>query len=59
MFFRYGFRYGKAKTIMMPVAAAGLIDSVEAVKEVLQLLRRDLIPIIDCAEYRRMTLMFQ
>lgn len=59
MFFRNCLCYGKAKTVMMPVAAAGFIDSVKTVKEMFQLLRRDLIPIVDCAERCHMALTLQ
>ena len=51
MFFCHGFRYGKAETVVMSFVAAGFIDPVKAVKEMLQLFCRDLIPIIDCAEH--------
>ena len=59
VFFRYGFRYGKTETVMMSFTVTGFINPVEAIKKVLQFLRRNLIPVIGCAEHSRMPLALQ
>ena len=50
MLFSHGFRDGKSKPVVMAFAVSDFIDPIKTVKEVLQFLRRDLIPIVDCAE---------
>ena len=52
-------RNGKAQAVMLALAAAGFVHPVEAIEEVRNLFRRDLVALVDHSQNGLMPLTFQ